>query len=234
MLKYTITAGCVAALLVGLMRVLPSSRPEPPLPVSSETGAGIPHSITVHALPGEPESLPGQADEPRWGRAEITWDPEHWPPNRSDWSDDPSNWELRSVAHVLEIAKDVRDKLTQLDCAIPVWRSGATSGAVVTGEFERAGQVDLAVLCVHSDKSSSTYVFWGGNASKRDTMPESGSSINVVTRAGVEARVDVSRPLDPDMPVTVEHDAIEIGCCECCSTIFYRHQGQWFTLPGAD
>jgi len=33
---------------------------------------------------------------------------------------------------------------------------------------------------------------------------------------------------------TVDHDGLEIGCCECCSGIYYRHGGQWFTPSGAD
>lgn len=186
------------------------------------------------ATGSEPSGPVEPSTEPRWGRATATWDPEHWPPNRADWSDEPAEWQLRSVADVLEIPIAVRNELERLDCAIPSWRRGTGETSVIWGEFERPGQRDLAILCVHTDKTSSTYVFWGAEPARRDVMPESGSSISTKPRADVKSRLDPGGSLDPDMPASVEHDGIEIGCCECCSTIFYRHRGQWFTLPGAD
>ena len=65
-------------------------------------------------------------------------------------------------------------------------------------------------------------------------MPESGNSLSTEPRDSVEKRLDPDKPRESDMPATVDHDGLEIGCCECCSTIYYRHDGQWFTLPGAD
>ena len=105
---------------------------------------------------------------------------------------------------------------------------------MIWGEFERAGQRDVAILCVHSDRSSSTYVFWNGDPARMEPMPSSGNEISAVARTHVEAAADSALALQPDMPTVVNHDAIDIGCCECCSTIFYRHNGKWFTLPGAD
>jgi hypothetical protein len=226
-----VLVGSVSALLVGAIWLRGLSVVKLPQPVDLVPGAGVPHSVVIEM--GPVESAPPD-DEPRWGRAERSWDPEHWPPNRLDWSDDPSSWELRGVAEVSQIPEALRTELKRLDCTIPAWRADTVSHAVVTGELERAGQVDMAILCVHSDKSSSTYVFWNGEPSRREAMLQSGNSISIVRRADVEARVDTSKRLDPDMPTIVEHDALEIGCCECCSTIFYRHGGKWFTLPGAD
>jgi hypothetical protein len=77
-------------------------------------------------------------------------------------------------------------------------------------------------------------MFWAANPARREVMPESGNAITRESRACVERRIDLDSPREPDMPVTVDHDGLEIGCCECCSTIYYRHGGQWFTLPGAD
>jgi hypothetical protein len=141
---------------------------------------------------------------------------------------------LRAVAQVFEIPEIVRAELGRLDCLIPRYQYSTSETSVVWGEFEHRGQRDLAVLCVHADKSSSTYMFWASEATRRETMPESGNSINVVSRAGVESRVDLAKPAEQDLPPGVTHDGIEIGCCECCSTIFYRHGERWFTLPGAD
>jgi hypothetical protein len=204
-----------------------------------QPASATPIGEPVLAVSGETRKTavtPIQDDAERWawGRAAITWDPEHWPPNRSDWSDDPSAWVLRPVREVREIPQGVQLELERLDCAIPKSQYAELETSVVWGEFERTGQRDLAILCVHSDKSSSTYLFWGGEAQRRETMPESGSSINTKLRTEVEKRVDLSKPREPDMPLEVTHDGIEIGCCECCSMIFYRHGGHWFTLPGAD
>jgi hypothetical protein len=174
------------------------------------------------------------APEPRWGRAEVTWDPEHYPTNRSDWADMPAEWALRSVTAVPDIPAALHEELARLDCVIPRFRRGTEETSVIRGEFERRGQQDLAILCVHADRTSSVYMFWGGDPARREVMPQSGSSITTMRSAAVEDRVDLARPLEPDMPATVDHDAIDIGCCECCSAIFYRHGGKWFTLPGSD
>jgi hypothetical protein len=172
--------------------------------------------------------------EPRWGRSTVTWDPERYPPNRADWNDVPAQWELRRVADVEEIPAGVREELQRLGCSIPRYRRGTVETSVIWGEFERPGQRDLAVLCARADQTSSTYVFPAADPARRHVMPQSGSSISTTPRAAVKSRLDPNKPLEPDMPAAVDHDAIEIGCCECCSTIFYLHGGQWFTLPGAD
>jgi hypothetical protein len=200
-------------------------------PANDKPAAGVTYRVVV--TEGGPNERQEPVLWPRWRRAEVTHNPERWPPNRSDWSSEPSDWELRAVATVSEIPRDVRDGLQRLDCTIPVSRSSPNL-PVIWGEFERTGQRDVAVICVHSDNTSATYVFWGGDSARRETLPESGNSIDIVRRADIETRLDVERPIDPDMPAAVEHDGLEIGCCECCSTIFYNHNGRWFTLPGAD
>jgi hypothetical protein len=230
-LRHAAIAGFGCVLAVGDAWAVLSARYREP--ASARPGAGVPFRVEVTASgASEPQQ---SVLEPRWGRAQVTHDPEHWPSNRSDWSDEPANWELRPVTAVSEIPRDVRATLQRLDCRIPVWRpSPGNNLPVIWGELERAGQRDLAVICVHSDNTSATYVFWGGDSARRETLPVSGSSIKVVRRADIETRLDVGRPIDPDMPAAIEHDGLEIGCCECCSTIFYRHGGRWFTLPGAD
>ena len=208
-------------------------------------GIGIAGGITMVRQQGEPARLtlgtepqPGEptADAPdaQWGRPQVTGDPEHSPPTRADWSDEPDQWELHPVADVREIPLAVRSALEPLDCAIPGLRSQTLDSSVVWGEFERPGQRDLAVLCVHADKTSATYVFWAADPRRRDVMPRSGSGINTATPADMRVRLDPESPREPDMPAALDHDGLEIGCCECCSTIYYRHGGQWFTLPGAD
>jgi hypothetical protein len=191
-----------------------------------------PLRVSIAALaPVDPSS---PTIELRWGRAEITHDPAHFSIPRSDWNDTPDYWDLRPVNTVPEIPREVQAELQRLDCTIPVWRQASTHLPIVWGEFERRGQRDMAVLCAHSDRTSSTYVFWGGEAARRETMPQSGSAISLVRRAGIEAELDLTKPIDPDMPGAIDHDGLDIGCCEAGSTIFYRYRGRWFTLPGGD
>jgi hypothetical protein len=155
-------------------------------------------------------------------------------PVGADWHGEPDYWVLRPITDVSAIPESLRPILAGFDCAIPKYRLATREGAVIWGEFERPGQRDVAVLCVHSDHSSSTYVFWDGDPGRAEMMPHSGNDIDTVPRTALNARAVPSFPLEPDMPTTVDHDGLEIRCCECCSMIFYRHNGRWFTLPGAD
>jgi hypothetical protein len=226
--------------LLSVMAVVASPTPlhGPGSSVATTSSRPAVREVRIGALIGGAADGQGAATEPtpepRWERADETWDPEHYPANRSDWADMPAEWELRPVAAVRDVPDVLHDELARLDCALPRFRRGAVETSVIRGEFDRRGQHDVAILCVHADHTSSVYVFWGGDPARREVMPQSGSSISAVLSAAVEARLDPARPLEPDMPATVDHDAIDIGCCECCSTIFYRHRGQWFTLPGAD
>lgn len=128
----------------------------------------------------------------------------------------------------------IRADLEPHDCAVPSVRGSSLAHSLLTGEFERAGQEDVVILCVHRDKTSAVYVYWAGDPARREILPMSGSQISVVTRGDLVRTVNVDQPIDDDMPEEVTHDGIDIGCCECCSTIFYRHGGQWFTLPGGE
>lgn len=209
-------------------RPLVTATPSQPVADGPQVAA---FAIGVAAGPARPINA---SAEPRWGRATVTWDPERYPSNRSDWTDVPSQWELRRVADLPDIPTGVREALQRLGCSIPRYRRGTVETSVIWGEFERSGQRDLAILCARADRTSATYVFRAGDPARRLVMPQSGSSISREPRSAVERRLDPDKPLDPDMPAIVEHDAIDIGCCECCSTIFYLHGGRWFTLPGAD
>lgn len=232
-----LTASALLLLAAGVTFVTSPRKESEPVRITltPRTAMGIPGAriagSSAAPLSAEQDAVP---PERQWGRAQITGDPEHWPPNRADWSDEPDQWELRRVADVREIPVAVRSALEPLDCAIPSYRSQAVNSSVVWGEFERPGQRDLAVLCVHADKTSATYVFWASDPRRREVMPRSGSAINTATRADMNVRLDPGSPREPDMPITLDHDGLEIGCCECCSTIYYRHGGQWFTLAGAD
>lgn len=205
------------------------------LPQVPHTASVAPQRVVRPALMGldNPDTaVPSRS--PRWGRVTASSDPERWPPNRSDWSDDPAHWPLLPIATVRGIPEGIKASLESLDCAVPAPAGTGLRNSVIHGHFETPGVLDLAVLCVHTDQSSATYIFWAEDPARRGTLPQSGNSISLVRRAAVERRLDPDAPVDRDMPRRATRDAIEVGCCECCSTLFYYHRGQWFTLPGAD
>ena len=80
-------------------------------------GPGLPvPAVIVDARPAQqPVERSVQDDEPRWGRAEVNAGLGRFPPIRSDWSDSPALWELRAAADVLEIPREIRSVLQQLD-----------------------------------------------------------------------------------------------------------------------
>jgi hypothetical protein len=215
----------------------PDQKAEPPVaypevPAPSKSGNNnLPERIVIVG-----ETTADDVPEPewRWGRAETPSADGRYPPIRSDWHDTPAAWELMAIDAVRTIPEALRPALERAGCTIPRYRYGGADASVLWGELERPGQRDVAILCVHPDHSSSTYVFWQADPSRMEAMPWSGSSIGTVKREDLVAVADPSRPTQPDMPGIVDHDAIDIGCCECCSTIFYRHNSKWFTLPGAD
>ncbi|MFN8579362.1 MAG: hypothetical protein U0163_00080 [Gemmatimonadaceae bacterium] len=179
--------------------------------------------------PWNPPAIPQ-----RWGRATPSDYGDHWPPNRADWSDEPLEWRLTPVAEVEAVPAKIRVDLEPHDCAVPSVRGSSLAHSLLMGEFERAGQEDVVLLCVHRDKTSAVYVYWAGDPARRETLPMSGSQISVVTRVDIQTGLNLDQPIDDDMPQEVTHDGIVVGCCECCSTIFYRHRSQWFTLHGGD
>lgn len=207
------------------------------LPTPATPGFAPPR-LTSSGHPAAARTQPEQSSrprEPRWGRTRgPNWDPEHWPSNKGDWNQDPAHWQLGDPANRTDISDALRLELGRLDCAIPTPIGSVSEQALVWGELETAGQRDLVVLCAHKDKTSATYVFWAGDSTRRETLPRSGDWIAVVPRAAVEQGLDLTKPTDSDMPTSVTHDGINIGCCDCCSTIYYRHRGLWFTLQGSD
>ena len=218
-----------AAIVAGLVRWRTRSEP------------GVPAYAVVEVTPGAgsnpPESLQiDPALEFRWSRpGRSAFIDEHHGSTKADWVEQPEAWAVRPLDSFDSISADVRTVLEAHDCSVPQMRGGSTAPEnVVWGEIERRGQRDLIVLCAHKDRTSASYIVWNGDPSRLEVGPWIGSSITLLTRADVEQRLDVAKPLQPDTPEHAEHDAVRAACCECCSTIYYRHNDEWLTLPGGD
>jgi hypothetical protein len=140
---------------------------------------------------------------------------------------------MRRPSDFADIPDAIRHELARRRCTIPQFRDGTVPQNLVWGELEHPGQRDLVVLCVRN-RSAVTYIFWAGDATRIDVAPATGDSITIATPNDIRYRLAVDAPIDPDMPDALEHDGLEGGCCECCSTVYYRHGGRWFWVPGAD
>jgi len=129
----------------------------------------------------------------------------------------------------------IREELTRRRCRIPQETTTTIPHNLIWGEFDHRGQQDLVVLCVR-EKSAVAYVFWAGDAARMEVFAFAGhgDTLTVGTPEDIEAHADPTATVTADMPQTIDHDAIEVGCCECCSSYYYRHRGIWFRAPGAD
>lgn len=119
---------------------------------------------------------------------------------------------------------------------------------VISGQFQRPGQTDWAVLC-SIDHAASLLVFWGGTPDQvavvtRSAIPErfwlqriSGDElgfswlIRTVSPADIKA---AEHAFGPSGAPPVDHDGIESAFLDKASNIYYWHQGKWLFLLGAD
>jgi hypothetical protein len=154
--------------------------------------------------------------------------------------DSGRTWESRSFTmrrpeEVPDLPSSVREVLGRLECRIPQSLSDEAPHNLLWGEFERRGQRDLLVLCAR-DSDARAYIFWNAVAERVAMLPfgGAGDTITIGTAPDIERHADPDARLDATMPRALDHDAIEVGCCECCSSFFYLHQGRWFVAPGAD
>jgi hypothetical protein len=144
-------------------------------------------------------------------------------------------WVMRLPGEFTEVPAAIRDELNRQGCRIPQWIPGTVPHNLLWGEFDRRGQRDLAVLCVR-EKSATAYIFWAGEVARREVLPFGGpgSTLSIGTAEDIEAHAAADARVDADMPQVVDHDAIEVGCCECCGSYYYRHLGRWFQAAGPD
>jgi hypothetical protein len=236
--------GPLTCLVIALELVAGCNRRDtPPAAPPAENARRLPEFVKPRPGPTGFVVPPEQADagtpvvEPEWRWGRVDEDPPdggRYRPTRSDWHDEPDNWELHAVEEQRSIPVALREPLRKIDCTLPQARLAAADVFVTWGEFERPGQRDVAVLCVHADHSSNVYMFWNADPARMETMPISGSFVAKVDLEELRSRIDSALPRQPDMPAAVTHDGLEVGCCECCSGLYYRHEGKWFSLPGAD
>lgn len=197
-----------------------------PQPVSEPAPRGGPGAGAVSLAPAK---VSDTSEPPlKWERVEARR------------GDDPSHpWDgpmvMKRPAEFDTVSGAIRSELERRGCRIPQSTQSTRPHNVLWGEFDHRGQRDLVVLCVHGD-SAKAYVFWDRDVSRVEKLPfgNVGYTLSLGTSEGIEAHAAPNARVKAGMPLTVEHDAIEVGCCECCSEYYYRYRGQWFRAPGAD
>lgn len=132
-------------------------------------------------------------------------------------------------------------------CAVPQSYLKSEPHNVISGEFERRGQTDWAVLCSRNGQSS-IIVFWRGSTrsvSEIGKAPDrtflqmvSGDgkfafsrSIESVGRDYIMSHYQAYRGRKPPR---ITHEGINDAYVEKASVVLYYHRGNWLKLQGAD
>jgi hypothetical protein len=138
----------------------------------------------------------------------------------------------------------VLQELQSSGCKLPGKRS---KGAVIRGEFFKAGQSDWAALCLMK-KSASLMVFPEGSRERvevLETIPKGFSKWSV--SVANQERLTLTPPMRGAESVRIEIDhqgifsAVDFdnggGCLYCYSSTqrtYYHHQDKWRVLAGVD
>ncbi len=142
----------------------------------------------------------------------------------------------------------VARSLSDRGCTIPqLWYDKMPHNAI-SGEFQRPGQTDWAVLC-SVERRSSILVFWNGSVAKVEEIPGTASTdrswLQGVGRGKIGfsraiAAVDGSYILERHAiyggptPPPIDHAGINHAFAEKASSVLYWYHGNWLRLQGAD
>ena len=144
-----------------------------------------------------------------------------------------------SVAHELE----------RRSCTVPQpWAGFETQPAnVISGEFQKPGQTDWAVLC-SVDRATTLLIFWNGSADRVEQIGEPASDrggLQVVRGEEIGYSIAIY-PVDEayildhynayggPVPPPIDHEAINYAFIEKASVVLYWYEGEWLHLQGAD
>ncbi len=145
-----------------------------------------------------------------------------------------------------QLPENIVMELQSRQCTIPQIYDAAKPHNVISGEFEKQGQTDWAVLC-SKDLTSSILIFWNGsveNPTILSPLPDKGALqgigddrigysryIDTVGKAFIE---DHYRAYGGPQPPAIHHDGIADGQAGKGSSVHYYHNGKWLELTGAD
>jgi len=146
------------------------------------------------------------------------------------------------------LPNEIINTLDKMHCVIPqpYNTSNIVSNNVITGQFAKKGQFDVAVLC-SAGGNSNILIFWGGpakcpalHAELEDKMfvYENGHKNSEYYRALFNATKSNIHRHNPEareiQEGKIEHDGIYDAWVERGSSIHYCLDGHWIKLDGAD
>lgn len=148
-----------------------------------------------------------------------------------------------------ELPEAVVHEMQRRGCTVPQpWEVFAPEPAnVISGEFQKPGQTDWAVLC-SVDRATSLLIFWNGSADRVEQIGDAAADhggLQVVRGEEIGYSiaiypVDEAYILDhynayggPEPP-PIDHQGINYAFIEKASVVLYWYEGQWLRLQGAD
>ena len=148
-----------------------------------------------------------------------------------------------------QLPEAVAREMQRRRCTVPQpWEVFATRPVnVISGEFQKPGQIDWAVLC-SVDRMSSLLIFWNGSADRVERIgdaaadrgglqvvrgEEIGYSI-MIFPVGEAYILDHYKAYGGPEPPPIDHQGINYAFIEKASVVLYRHDGEWLHLQGAD
>lgn len=138
---------------------------------------------------------------------------------------------ILAPAQVRTLPPAIREDLARRGCKVPIFTKWDGAHNAIRGQFARAGQQDLAVLCLHGDDMS-VMVYWGGAVDKAEETRKFAANalrmIHAVTPFVLKKRAirDEAEERLPDF----DHDAIEDGPLGGHAETVYFQDGQWLTV----
>jgi hypothetical protein len=148
------------------------------------------------------------------------------------------------------LPSSIRADLASRACRVPQSYVGERPQNAISGQFQRPGQTDWAVLCFRDDRST-ILVYWGADVAKVEELePVDNPGFHFERTPGGEVRAGFYRALsavDEDYivehydlygegpkPPPIDHQGIDDTFVEKGSTVLYWHRGRWLRLAGAD
>ena len=145
-----------------------------------------------------------------------------------------------------QLPENIVVELQARQCAIPQIHSDPKPHNVISGEFQKRGQTDWAVLC-SKDLISSILIFWSGSVQNPSTLERMSDKyalkgigndnigycryIDAVGKAFIEEHY---RAYGGPQPPEIDHEGIANGIAGKGSIVHYYHNGKWLQLSGAD
>jgi len=167
--------------------------------------------------------------------------------------EDTNKWDI-AESEIKRLSPDIFSKLPRIiksdlknnTCKIPQTYTNNEPHNVISGAFEKPGQIDWAVLC--SIKGTSTIrIYWDG---KLDRLVEIEASKDRGWLQGIgDKKIGFSRYISTVgnsfimehyknyggvKPPAKLHDGIDESFTEKASQVHYYHEGGWLNFSGAD